>query len=65
VDDLGKNCADLRIDMDKKLSSEEGRLLWVNFQKFALYDDLRELYSKCLPAISSFEEKLSHAYSEL
>ena len=65
MDDLGKVCAELRVDMDKKLSSEEGRLLWANFQKFALYDDLRELYSKCLPAISSFEDKLSHAYAEL
>lgn len=65
VDDLNKNCGELRVDMDKKLSSEEGRLIWANFQKFALYDDLRELYSKFMPAISGFEDKLSHAYSEL
>ena len=50
---------------EKKLSTEEGRMLWANFMKYALYDDLKDLYRKCLPSISSFEDKLSEYYTEL
>jgi len=32
--------------------------MWANFSKFAVYDDLRDLYQRCIPAISSFEDKL-------
>lgn len=60
----GQLLNDLKNDLEKKLSHEEGRLLWANFQKYAVYDDLRDLYSKCLPAISSFEDKLIEYYNE-
>lgn len=60
----GQLMVEIRSDIEKKLSQEEGRLLWANFQKYALYDDLRELYGKCLPAIASFEDKLLEYYNE-
>ena len=60
----GQLLNDLKNDLEKKLSHEEGRPLWANFQKYAVYDDLRDLYSKCLPAISSFEDKLIEYYNE-
>ena len=56
---------EMRADVDKKLSQDEGKLLWANFQKYAVYSDLSDLYTKCLPAISSFEDKLHEFHTEL
>ncbi len=39
--------------------------MWANFSKFAVYDDLRDLYQRCIPAISSFEDKLKLQKDEL
>ena len=33
----------------------------MNFRKYAQYEELQVLYRKCLPAISSFEDKLKEA----
>ena len=49
---------ELRQESDTKLSAKEGQKLWANFRKYAQYDELRELYRKTMPAISSFEDKL-------
>jgi hypothetical protein len=35
-----------------------------NFNRFALYDDYKDLYNKCLPAIKAFEDKLIKFSSE-
>ena len=40
------------------MTSKEGQKLWANFKKYAQYDELKELYRKTMPAISSFEDKL-------
>ena len=40
------------------MTNKEGLKLWANFRKYAQYDELRDLYRKTLPAISSFEDKL-------
>jgi hypothetical protein len=42
-----------------KLSLEEGRSIWANFSKFVVYDDLKDLYARCLPAIGNCEDKIS------
>jgi hypothetical protein len=44
---------------------EEGRALWANFTKFAVYDDLKDLYKRCLPAIANQEEKIISLRNEL
>ena len=36
----------------------EGQKIWRNFQRFADYEDLKELYRKVIPEISKFEERL-------
>jgi len=48
-----------REDCSKKLSIDEGRELWANFAKFTVYDDLKDLYNRCLPAIGACEDKLA------
>lgn len=40
------------------MSGKEGQKLWANFRKYAQYDELKDLYRKTMPAISSFEDKL-------
>ena len=50
--------AEIRQEVDTKMTSKEGQKLWSNFRKYAQYDELKELYRKTMPAISSFEDKL-------
>lgn len=51
--------------MQDKVTSKEGQEIWANFSKFAVYDDLRDLYQRCIPAISSFEDKIKLQKDEL
>ena len=32
--------------------------IWRNFTRFAMYDDLKDLYNKCLPELAKFEIKM-------
>ena len=45
-------------EIDLKVPLTDGQRIWKNFQRFAEYDDLKELYSKVLPEIGKFETKL-------
>ena len=45
-------------EIELKMSSKEGLKIWANFKKYAQYDELKDLYRKCLPPISMFEDKL-------
>lgn len=47
------------------MKSEEGINLWANFSKYAVYDDLKDLYTRCVPAISSFEDKVKKIRDEM
>ena len=48
----------LKTALDQKLELEEGHKIKDNLKRFAEYDDLKELYKKVIPAISSFEQKM-------
>ena len=54
----GRKIVEVAADIDLKMSSKEGLKLWSNFKKYAQYDELKDLYRKCLPAISGFEDKI-------
>lgn len=58
VDDLFKKHLAVETELDQKMTEKEGQTIWANFQKYAIYDDLKDLYQRCVPAISSFEDKL-------
>ena len=64
VDDNNKELMHMRDEIEGKMSREEGSRIWGNFSRFAVYDDLKELYSRCLPAISGFEDKLQEFETE-
>lgn len=46
------------MEIEKKLGTEEGKRIWRYFTRFAEYDDLKDLYNRCIPQISKFEERL-------
>lgn len=41
-----------------KAEVEETERLWQNFERYALYEDLKDLYSKTVPEIQRFEDRL-------
>ena len=41
-----------------KTSTEETPQSWDNFNRFAFYDDLKDLYNRTLPELSKFEERI-------
>ena len=45
-------------DMLLKLDKNDATAIWKYFQRFAEYDDLKELYGKCIPELAKFEQKM-------
>lgn len=41
-----------------KLDKREGTKIWKHFQRFAEYDDLKDLYNKCIPELAKFEQRI-------
>ena len=44
--------------MGKRLSSTDGQRIWRTLQRFAEYNDLKELYQRCIPEIAKFEQRI-------
>lgn len=51
VDELGQLSKECATKMDVK----DAQRLWRQFQRFAEYEDLRDLYKRCIPEIAKFE----------
>lgn len=45
-------------EIQSRLSGNDGKRIWRHFQRFAEYNDLKELYTKCVPEIARFEQKI-------
>lgn len=48
----------LRSDVKLKTYNEETLRIWKNFQNYAEYTDLKDLYAKTLPELRKFEDRL-------
>lgn len=44
--------------LTRKTDASETRKVWDQFSKYALYQDLKDLYNKVLPPLSTFESKM-------
>ena len=55
---VGKEIDRVFKDIQSRLSGSDGKRIWRHFQRFAEYNDLKELYSKCVPEIARFEQKI-------
>lgn len=50
--ELKQNCSEidkLTQKFNRNLTIEDGKKIWRHFQRFAEYNDLKELYGKCIP----------------
>ena len=52
--EISKTQNSLHIKMDKSDATK----IWTNFQRFAEYNDLKDLYTKCIPELAKFEQKI-------
>ena len=48
-----------QIDLKLKLDKNDASKIWEHFQRFAMYDDLKDLYSKCIPQLVKYEQKMA------
>ena len=55
---------EIKAELKNKSNTEEVLKLWKNFQNFAEYQDLRDLYSKVIPEIQRFEDKMQEMLNE-
>ena len=48
----------MREDVDNRVTKKEGEDIWKNFSNYAVYEDLRAIYQRCIPEIAKFEDKI-------
>ena len=51
--------------MENKVSTHDITKIWTHFDRFALYDDLKQLHAKTLPEIAKFEQRIIDYNKEL
>lgn len=51
-------------DLLLKLNKNDATAIWRHFQRFAEYDDLKDLYTKCVPELAKFEQKIINFTSD-
>lgn len=61
---FGHKLDEIEAELMIKINKDEGAKIWEHFQRFAEYDDLKDLYSKVLPPIAKFEQKLINYYHD-
>ena len=44
--------------LNTKVDQADAKKIWKHFDRFSLYDDLKLLYSKVIPEIAKFENKM-------
>jgi vacuolar-type H+-ATPase subunit I/STV1 len=64
LDETSKMTNGLQAELDKKMQNEEGKKLWAHFKRYALYNDLRDLYKQTLPEIKKFEDRLHNYHTQ-
>lgn len=45
----------MRWEIDRKIELPEIKKIWKNLERFALYDDFKDLHNKVIPEIAKFE----------
>lgn len=54
-DNVSKELSSISTKLHLKQDKSEAGKIWQYFERFALYDDLRDLYNKTLPELGKFE----------
>ena len=58
IKSLGEEMKKYNVDLGSKINVSDGARIWHHFQRFAEYDDLKELYKKTVPQIAKYEESI-------
>ena len=58
LDKMNKDINNIKRDLMTKMDHIDGKKIWKHFQRFAEYDDLKDLYKRTMPEIMKFEERL-------
>ena len=58
LEKLDKYVNSLQRQLAFKLDRQDGTRLWRHFQRFAEYEDLKDLYKKCIPQLAKFEQRI-------
>lgn len=53
-----REIAEINTVLKSKTGNDETIKIWKNFNKYAEYSDLKDLYNKVFPEIRKFEERL-------
>ena len=51
--------------VEQRVTVDEGKKIWEHFQRFAEYQDLKDLYRKCIPELAKFETKIINCETEI
>ena len=62
---IKKDIMDINYELKQKTSNEETVKVWKNFQNYAEYNDLKDLYQKVIPQVSRFEDTLMDLEREM
>ena len=51
-------------ELNFKLNKSDAANIWKHFDRFALYNDLKDLYGKTIPELVKFEQKIINFQAE-
>lgn len=54
---INKDTAAINLDLNTKTNNDETIRIWKNFNKYAEFNDLKDLYAKVFPEIRKFEDR--------
>ena len=55
---FGSELSEAFKQIETKVPLTDGKKIWANFQRFAEYNDLKDLYGKIMPEIGKFEDRM-------
>ena len=58
IHNLDSQITDLQTQLGNKIDNKDAKKIWEHFQRFAEYQDLKDLYNKCVPELAKFEQKM-------
>lgn len=61
---LAQETTNVQKDMLLKMNKSDATSIWNYFQRFAEYNDLKDLYNKVIPELAKFEQKMANYEKE-
>ena len=65
MEDYIKLIEEIKGQLAFKIELDALKPLWKHFDRFSLYDDLKQLHNKVMPELVKFEDRLINFYKEI